>query len=455
MSKPKINPFENALSQLDKAIKHLDLTPSQIDRLRNPEKIISVNFPVRMDNGEDKIFHGFRVQHNSARGPYKGGIRFHHQVDMSEVKALAFWMVIKCAVADIPMGGGKGGVEVDPKKLSEVELERLSRAYARAIAADIGPEVDVRAPDVNTTPQIMKWMVEEFINVKCQSAPPAGGWRTNVKCDEKEKSRLMGTFTGKPLDFGGSEGRTEATGKGGFYVLQALLTKLRDQGSGVRGQPNLTVAVQGFGNVGFYIAKFLYESSLPAGRQGFRIVALSDSKGGIVVNNIGEDSLNPELVLKCKKEKGQLSHCYCVGSVCDMKNGRPISNEELLELPVDILVPSALENQITAENADRIKAKVILEMANGPTTPEADNILFKKGIYVAPDVLSNCGGVTVSCFEWEQNLKSEHWKEVEVNKKLEKKITAAFESVWDVSQEKKVDLRTAAFIVAVKRIIEK
>lgn len=431
-----INPFESALTQLSKALRHLKLTPYQEDRLRNSEKVISVNFPVKMDNGETKIFHGFRVQHNSARGPYKGGIRFHHQVDMNEVKALAFWMAIKCAVADIPMGGGKGGVEVDPKTLSENELERLSRSYIRSISKDIGPDVDVPAPDVNTTPQIMKWMVDEFIKARTDNG--------KIKITQKEKSRLMGTLTGKPLDVGGSLGRTEATGRGGYFVLMSLLEKLKITGRYGRG---LTVAVQGFGNVGFYIAKFLSE-------QGMRVVALSDSKGGIVVNNLERDGLNPDMVLKCKKEKGLLSHCYCIGTVCDMRGGKPISNNDLLELPVDILVPAALENQITAENANRIKAKVVLEMANGPTTPEADEVLYKKDIILVPDVLANSGGVTVSCFEWEQNLKNEHWKEADVNLKLKKKMASAFEAVWETSKKYKIDLRTAAFIVATGRIVK-
>lgn len=256
----------------------------------------------------------------------------------------------------------------------------------------------------------------------------------------------MGTFTGKPVDFGGSLGRTEATGRGGYFVLKALLSKLSVKRKA--SSEKLTVAVQGFGNVGFYIAKFLHE-------EGMKVVALSDSKGAIVVKNLDKDSFHPDLVLKCKKEKGALNQCYCVGSVCDLKNGQSITNKELLELPVDILVPSALENQITSENANRIKAKVILEMANGPTTPEADEILYKKDIVVVPDVLANSGGVTVSCFEWEQNLKNEKWSETDVNKKLEKKMTSAFEEVWKQSKINKTDLRTAAFILAIKRIVAK
>jgi glutamate dehydrogenase/leucine dehydrogenase len=432
------NPFENALKQLDAALSHLKVPQETVDRLANPERIIQVNFPVKMDDGRVRIFHGFRVQHSSARGPYKGGIRYHHQVDMYEVKALAFWMAIKCAVADIPMGGGKGGVEVNPKELSIGEIERLSRAYAEAIAPAIGPYIDVPAPDVNTTPQIMKWMSEAFIAWKKNHAK-LEGWTLT----EKEQAKLMGTFTGKPVDFGGSLGRTEATGRGGFFVLEELLKKLTIKR---RYGKELTVAVQGFGNVGYYIAKFLSEA-------GMRVVALSDSKGAIVVNDIAKEGFNPEKVLACKKETGKMSSCYCVGTVCDRKKGHEISNEDLLELPVDILVPAALENQITGANVAKIQAKVVLEMANGPTTPEADSVFFQKGVTVVPDVLANSGGVTVSSFEWEQNIKGEKWTEDAVNEKLQKKMSSAFLSVWDAAKQYKTDLRTGAFIVAVNRIV--
>lgn len=431
-----INPFQSALRQLDNAIKHLKLTDAQISRLKSPEKIILVFFPVKLDSGETKIFHGFRVQYSSVRGPYKGGIRYHSQVDMDEVKALAFWMSIKCAVADIPMGGGKGGVEVDPKKLSVGELERLSRGYAKAIANDIGPLIDVPAPDVNTTPQIMQWMVDEYIGIKNKEL--------RIKNDG-EKSRLSGTFTGKPVDKGGSLGRTEATGRGGFYILTSLLKKLNLKS---RYGNQLTVAVQGFGNVGYYMAKFLFEA-------GFRVVALSDSQGGILVSDIAKDSFNPELISKCKKENGTLSSCYCVGSVCDVKNGKNITNKELLELPVDILIPAALENQITADNAAKIKAQIVFEMANGPTTPEADEILYKNKQTVVPDVLANSGGVTVSCFEWMQNLENEKWTEKDINDRLKKKMETALSAVYDTAKKSKSDLRTAAFIVAIKRLTEK
>ncbi|KKS46537.1 hypothetical protein A3J20_05255 [Candidatus Gottesmanbacteria bacterium RIFCSPLOWO2_02_FULL_42_29] len=417
-----MNPFDNALSQLDKALKFLKLGEDQIARLKFPEKIISVNFPVEMDNGQKKIFHGFRVQYSSKRGPYKGGIRYHPRVDMNEVKALAFWMAIKCAVADIPMGGGKSGVEVDPKKLSEKELENLSRAYVRAIAQDIGPFSDVPAPDVNTTPQIMKWMTDEFIKIRSKQGT----------LSVEEKSSLMATFTGKPLDYGGSQGRTEATGRGGFFVLQALLEKIKAIPSHGK---KLTAAIQGFGNVGFYIAKFLAES-------GYNIVALSDSRGGIAVKNPEADSLDPVSVLKCKKEKGTLNGC-----------GANITNKELLELPVDILVPAALENQLTSENAGQVKAKIILEMANGPTTPQADEIFFKKNVTVIPDVLANSGGVTVSYFEWKQNLEGEKWTEDKVNTLLKDKITKAALEILATSRDMKTDLRSAAFITAIRRLI--
>lgn len=463
------NPFENALKQLDKAVKFLQLPKFDIDRLSTPEKTISANFPVEMDDGSKKLFHGFRVQFNSRLGPYKGGIRFHPRVDMDEVKALAFWMAIKCAVANLPLGGGKGGVEVDPKKLSMGELERLSRAYVAAIVNDIGPEIDIPAPDVNTNPQIMKWMAEEYIKWKLENACLCRQGKR--KMDKKEKSRLMAAFTGKPVDFGGSLGRIEATGRGGFYVLQVLLQKLRIKNQELRtslpaqaGNQELrttretvhspksfvlskqpTVAIQGFGNVGYYFAKIAYEA-------GFKIVALSDSQGAIVVNDIDSESFNPGLVLECKKKNGTIKSCYCKGSVCDINGGREVSNEDLLELPVDIMVPAALENQLTKENAAKVRAKVILELANGPTTHEADEIFQQKNITVVPDVLANSGGVTVSYFEWLQNMDGEKWSEEKVNSQLKKNITNAFEKIWETAGKFQTDLRTAAFIVAISKI---
>ena len=441
------NPFENAMAQLQRAAEVLVHSSSFIEKkkaveqkleiLKYPQRILNVTIPVKMDNGSLRIFQGYRVQFNNARGPYKGGIRFHPQVSLDEVKALGFWMAMKCAVADIPLGGSKGGIIVNPKELSERELERLSRGYARAIADCIGPDRDVPAPDVNTTGQIMGWMVDEYINKKraeivssisrvlrssLREAPSAQGSKL-PKLTAPRISCLRSTFTGKLIKDGGSEGREEATGLGGLFVLQAILAKL-----GLKGK--LTAAVQGFGNVGFNVAKFLKDS-------GFTVVAVSDSKGGIYV----PEGLDPEMTLANKKKTGALG------------GGKKITNAELLELPVDILVPSALESVLTRENAPKVKAKVVLEMANGPTTPEADAILYKNHIHVIPDILANSGGVTVSCFEWEQNLKGQHWTKDAVNKKLKTKMGVAAGNVWDASRKHKTDLRTAAFVVALERIL--
>jgi len=417
------NPFANAMTQLAKAATLLKDPQIQanVAKLHEPQRILHVEIPVVMDDGTTKTFQGYRVQYNNARGPYKGGIRFHPQVSMDEVKALAFWMAMKCAVADLPMGGGKGGVVVDPRTLSEAELERLSRGYARAIADNIGPDKDVPAPDVNTNGKIMGWMVDEFIKVKKEAG-------------ESNNPSLKATFTGKLLTDGGSEGREEATGKGGLFVLQAILEK-------VGKKEGLTAAVQGFGNVGFNVAKFLAEI-------GIKVVAVSDSKGGIYV----PEGLDPQMTLDCKKKTGMLAGCYCSRSVCDASKGKVITNEELLALPVDILVPSALENVLTADTARGVRASVVLEMANGPTTPEADTYLYNTGVVVIPDILANAGGVTVSCFEWEQNLKGERWTKDEVNTKLKGKMDKSAGDVWDASKNYKTDMRTAAFVVALERI---
>lgn len=412
-----INPYETAMAQLTKAAKILG---KNVDILRQPQREVHVNIPVVMDDGTLKIFQGYRVQYNNARGPYKGGIRYHHNVSLDEVKALSFWMAMKCAVADLPLGGGKGGIIVDPKTLSEGELERLTRGFGGIIADVIGSKKDVPAPDVNTNGKIMKWLLDEYL----KTVP------------KKDRRKERSTYTGKFIADGGSEGREEATGLGGLFVLQAILKNINLGGK-------LTVAVQGFGNVGYNMAKFLHDN-------GFKVVAVSDSKGGIYV----AEGINPALTLECKKKNGYLAGCYCSGSVCDVKKGKQVTNEELLELPVDILVPAALENALTGENAMRVKAKVVLEMANGPTTPEADAILYKKGIPVIPDILSNSGGVTVSAFEWEQNLKGEHWTKAQVNKKLATKMAAAASAVWDASVLHKTDLRTAAFVVALERILK-
>lgn len=430
-----LNPFQNAMEQLEKAAKYL-ASSSKYQVLRHPEKIIEVNFPVKMDNGEIKIFQGYRVQFNSLRGPYKGGIRFHPQVSMDEVKALSFWMMMKCAVVDLPLGGGKGGVTVDPKQLSAKEVERVARGYICAIARDIGPLVDVPAPDVNTNPQIMAWMIDEYEkSIKKQVS--------SIKINDKTRGpEILATITGKPLDKGGSQGRTEATGMGGVYVLLAVLTKLNLKFK--KQNAKLTVAVQGFGNVGFFVAKLLSEA-------GFKVVAVSDSKGGIYV----EKGIDVEKTLECKKKNGHLAGCFCVNGRCDLSLGKKITNEQLLELPVDILIPSALENQITQKNASNIKAKVVLEMANGPTSPEADDILYKKRIVVIPDILANAGGVTVSYFEWVQNRNNEKWTKEKVNQKLKTVMEKSTHDVWQIGLKHKVPLRTAAFILGVKRIVSK
>ena len=339
---------------------------------------------------------------------------------MDEVSALAFWMMVKNAIVNVPFGGGKGGIEIDPKTLSEKELESLTRSFAKTLVSNVGPTQDVPAPDVNTNSKIMDWF-------------------------ESEYSKTVGKIskavvTGKSVSNGGSLGREQATGLGGFFVLEKLVQKL-----GLK-KP-LTVAIQGFGNVGSNMAKILYD-------YGYKIVALSDIRGGICNN---KESFNIDLVKECREEKGFLAGCYCVGSVCDLarKYDGVISNEQLLELDVDILIPAALENVITKKNAKVINAKIVFEMANGPTTFEADKILNKKGIVVAPDVLCNSGGVTVSYFEWYQNMHGEVWDEDKVNEKLKDKMEKAFESVWEIHKSKKVNLRTAAYILALKRLAQK
>jgi glutamate dehydrogenase/leucine dehydrogenase len=407
--------LESAQALIKKTAEKMKLDEEVVNRVIEPEFAHEFALTVTMDNGKKKVFKGWRIQHNSALGPYKGGIRFHHDTVREEVQALATLMSIKCAVAGLPYGGGKGGVKVDPKKLSKTELERLSRAFSARIAHVIGEDIDVPAPDVNTTPEIMSWMVDEYQKIKGYKSPA--------------------TFTGKPVAMGGSLGRTEATGRGGLFVLQALIEKLKIKNK------KLTIAVQGFGNVGYYFAKLSEE-------EGFKILAVSDSKGGVYV----KDGLSVEATLRCKKEKGMVAGCYCKGSVCDIKYGRTISNNELLELPVDILVPAALENVINEKNMKNIKAKIIVEMANGPITEEAYEYLSKKGTIIVPDVLANSGGVTVSYLEWVQGKAGYWWSEKEVNNKLEEMIVRAFNAIWDRSVKNKIPLKQAAFEVAIERI---
>ncbi len=400
-------PLINALAQLEQAARYLDLSAAVKTRLRAFDQVHEFNIPLTKEDGSVKNFHAFRVQHNNARGPYKGGIRFHPQVDLDEVKALAFWMTIKCAVVDIPMGGAKGGIEVDPKELSPRELERLARAWVRAMVKNIGPQIDVPAPDMNTNPQIMDWMADEYAKLTGDKSGAA--------------------FTGKSLGKGGSAARGAATAQGGFYVLFEAAKKLNLP------LKDLRIAIQGFGNAGQNFA-------LLAHAAGCKIVSASDSRGAIY----NADGLNPLLVAQTKA---------ATGSVIDYSQAQVIPAEEILTIDCDVLAPAALENQITAANAVAVKAKIILELANGPTAPEADKILRERGKIVLPDVLANAGGVTVSYFEWQQNLANEHWSEAEVLAKLEAIMVKAFGEIWEMSEKYKVDLRTAAFILAVQRIV--
>lgn len=415
------NPWLRAQKQLEKAGKIASINQHLLTHLSEPERIIEVSLPLLKDNGEKEILKGYRVQHNNIRGPYKGGLRYHPQVSMDEVKALAFWMTMKNAVIDVPFGGGKGGISVDPKKLSEKELERLTRLFTRRLSHIIGPEIDVPAPDVNTNAKIMSWIADEYKKMYGENT--------------------LAVVTGKPLAQGGSLGRPEATGLGGTYALLETLKILKKNPKG------MTVAIQGFGNVGKFVATFLQ-------KEGLKIVALSDSKGGIYIPQ-GIDNL--EHVEKYKEEKGYIAGCYCIGSVCDIRhkeklNGRDLTPEEVLELPVDIVIPAALENVITKDNVTKIKAQFVLEMSNGPTTEEADKILDKRNIMVIPDILANAGGVAVSYFEWYQNIHQEKWTKKDVFTKLEEKMRYAVGEVFDLSKKYKVTLRDAAYISGLKRI---
>ncbi|OGY87345.1 MAG: glutamate dehydrogenase [Candidatus Kerfeldbacteria bacterium RIFOXYA2_FULL_38_24] len=398
------NPFNAALQQLKKAADIAQIDAEIVEQLRQPQREYHIAIPVRMDNGSLKIFTGYRVQHNDARGPHKGGIRFHPKTDINEVKALSFWMTFKCACVGIPYGGGKGGVTVDPKKLSIGELERLARGWARAMAPYIGPDKDIPAPDVYTTPQIMAWIMDEYSKAVGKYTP--------------------GVITGKPLAVGGSQGRGTATAQGGIYVTEELIKKMRLK--------NPQVVVQGFGNAGSFFAKL-------ASKKGWKVVAVSDSKGGIY-NPKGLD------ITKLFAHK-QKTH-----SVLDFPGSKNISNTQILTLACDILVPAALEGVITKEVAGKIKARAIVELANGPTLPEADEKLAKRGITLVPDILANAGGVTVSYFEWVQNLSNYYWTEKEVFEKLKPIMVQAFNDVWSAGQKYKTDLRTGAYIHATTRI---
>ena len=405
------NPYTNMLSVLQAAAETMGLEEKDYITLKYPERELKVSIPVLMDSGEVQVFEGYRVQHNTARGPAKGGIRYHHDVNMDEVKALAAWMSFKCAVVGIPYGGGKGGIIVDPKKLSSAELERLTKKFAQRIAPIIGPMKDVPAPDVNTNGQIMAWILDAYENITGDRAPAV--------------------ITGKPLALGGSLGRAEATGRGIAILTRRMLEYYGAPATGLK------VAIQGFGNVGGIAAKMLYEA-------GFTIVAVSNYYGGLY----NENGLPiPELLALAEKDPQN----FATYSTNGIQN---IGSAEVLTVPCDILIPAALENQITAEVARNVKAKYILEGANGPTTVEADSILEEKGIACLPDILSNAGGVTVSYFEWVQNLHGYYWTEKDVNNRLEEVMDRAFDGIMQTAEKYKCSLRNAAYIVAVGRIVE-
>jgi glutamate dehydrogenase (NAD(P)+) len=406
----RINPIEVAVRQVDIASERLKLDPGLCEKIKQTKRELIVHFPVKMEDGSVRIFTGYRVQHNMTRGPGKGGIRYHPDVDIDEVRALAMWMTWKAAVVNIPFGGAKGGVQCDPKSMSLRELENMTRRYTWEIATMIGPEQDIPAPDVYTNPQVMAWIMDTYSILKGYS--------------------VHGVVTGKPLELGGSLGRFEATGKGVFITAQEAAKQLNLPIEGAR------VVVQGCGNVGGIAAQYF-------DRAGAKVIAISDSRGGVY----NENGLNISAVLDCKKRY------FCIITP-EAKIGDEISNEELLELDCDILVPSALENQITGKNSPKIKAKIIAEGANGPTTPEADRILHDRGIFMVPDILANAGGVTVSYFEWVQNLQELLWSEEEISDRLTRILKRAFVEVLNVSQREKVDMRTAALMLGIGRVAE-
>lgn len=403
------NPFENAKRQLDLAASIAKFDPNLVERLKFPDRYVEVSIPVMMDDGKQKIFTGFRSQHNNARGPYKGGTRYFEQVSLDEIRALSFWMTFKNAIVNIPMGGGKGGIIFDPKKVSKRELESITRGYVQKIFHLIGPEVDSPGPDIGAGSEIMDWIMDEYSRLSGK--------------------KVLAASTGKSIGNGGSNGRAESTGFGGGVVLREVLSKK------FISTERKTIAIQGFGLVGTFLAESVREL-------GWKIVALSDSRGGIYNEN-GIDLGEAE------------AHKKKTGALQDLQGSKNISNSELLELDVDVLVPAALENVLTLENAHKIKAKIIFEMANGPTTPEADEILNKNGKIIIPDILANSGGVATSYYEWYQNIHNEKWTTEEVLKKLEKLMSQAFVDVYTVQQKYKTTFRNAAYILALERIKEK
>lgn len=406
------NPYDNVLKVVEDAASILGYTESDIEAIKYPERELKVSIPVRMDDGTTHVFEGYRIQHSTSRGPAKGGIRFHPAVNIDEVRALSAWMTFKCAVVNIPYGGGKGGVVCDPSKLSENEIRAITRRYTAAIAPLIGPEQDIPAPDVGTNAGVMGWMMDTYSMLKGHC--------------------IHGVVTGKPIELGGALGRNEATGRGVMFTTKNILSRLNIPVEGT------TVAIQGMGNVGSITAKLL-------DKEGMKVVAVSDVSGAIY----NPDGLNiPKILKYLSKDRRNLLEHY------EEEGMKRISNSELLELDVTVLVPAALENQINSDNADRIQAKIIVEAANGPTTSQADEILEKKGITVVPDILANAGGVVVSYFEWVQNIQSVMWTEEAVNEKLKNIMDPAFEAVWNIADSKHTTLRTGAYLIAVKRVVE-
>ncbi len=406
----KINPLDVAMKQVDIAALKLRLDPGFVEKIKYTKRDLIVHFPVKMDGGSVKMFTGYRVQHNVDRGPGKGGIRYHPDVDLDEVRALAMWMTWKAAVVNIPFGGAKGGVQCDPKSMSLRELENMTRRFTWEISLIIGPDRDIPAPDVHTNPQVMAWIMDTYSILKGYS--------------------VHGVVTGKPLELGGSLGRFEATGKGVYITAQEAARHINIPIEGAR------VVVQGCGNVGGIAAQYFERACA-------KVIAISDSKGGIY----NKEGLNISTILDCNKR-------YSCVIEPGAKVGDEITNEELLELDCDILVPSALENQITHKNASKIKAKIISEGANGPTTPEADQILYDRGVFIVPDILANAGGVTVSYFEWVQNLQELLWSEEEISERLTRIMKRSFAEVLNISQKEKVDMRTAALVLGIGRVAE-
>jgi glutamate dehydrogenase/leucine dehydrogenase len=404
-----INPFETAKRQIDIVADLLKIDGGTREVLKHPKRELTVNFPVRMDDDSYRVYTGYRVQYNMARGPCKGGIRYHPQVSLDEVRALAAWMTWKCAVVNLPYGGAKGGIICDPKHMSQGELERMTRRFASELIPFIGPEMDIPAPDVYTDSQTMAWIMDTYSQEKGYSVP--------------------GVVTGKPIAIGGSEGRGEATGRGCAYVIREAAPNV---GLKLKGA---SIAVQGFGNAGSVAANILHDEF------GAKIIAVSDSQGGIY----STEGFNPHKVEEFKHK---------TGSVVKFPGAKPVSNEELLDVKTDVLIPAALENQLTSKNADKVEAKIVAEAANGPTVPEADKVFFEKKITVLPDILANAGGVTVSYFEWAQNIQGYSWSLAEVNDRLNRVMTESYARVHAVADERKINNRTAAYVVAIQRVVD-